>query len=535
MERYRNNMAATLSFQMSDFIEGFFYLNSQPFSLDDYPHMRIIYNIDPPEIVLSTSRQVAKSTTLANLALGKMVVMPQTRPEFSGGFRTLYIAPTVEQVKVFSHDRIAPVIDQTPIIKRYFINSSQIQNVFHKRFINNSSMYFRYAAASADKARGLSVDMLFADEIQDIPDDNITVIQQSMARSLYKRTLYAGTPKRTIGTLAKRMDVSTKNEWFVFCDHCNRWNYLDEGNIQHWGLACRYCHKAIDARNGQWVRTNPGSQLSEKNGQYIFEGFRISVLMFAHSPWVDWQKDVYIPFLQKPRGIFLNEYLGLPYDAGVQPITEADIRACCTGGPMRKEPDSYTMSYPCFIGMDWGPINSEVSKTVMSVLQRKGTQTEILYMKRYDGKQSDYAFIHRDIPRQFVKWHAVLIGADAGFGEAVNSEVRRRIANPTRLVALLHQGNQKQMMSWNQKINAYTLSRNRSMTWLFQKIKNKQIIFPQWEDFAPFARDILNIMVDYDEEKSKYKYINTNADDSFHSILYGDLIGELYTRTSAVE
>lgn len=528
-------MATTLTFQMSDFIESFFYLNSRPFSLDDYPHMRIIYNVDPPEIVLNTSRQVAKSTTLANLALAKMIVMPQTRPEFAGGFKTLYIAPTVEQVKVFSHDRITPVVDQSPFIKNHFINSSQIQNVFHKRFTNGSSMYFRYAAASADKARGLSIDMLFADEIQDIPDDNVTVIQQAMARSLYKRTLYAGTPKRTIGTLAKRWDVSTRNEWFVQCEHCNQWNYLDEQNIQPWGLGCRYCYRTIDARNGQWVRTNPDSHISDKTGEYMFEGFRVSVLMFAHSPWVDWQKDVLIPFQQKPRGIFLNEYLGLAYDAGVQPITEEEIRACCTGGPMRTEPDSYTRSYPVFMGMDWGPINSDASKTVMSIIQRRGTTTEVLYMKKYDGKESDYKFIHRNVPHNFSKWGCHLMGADAGFGEAVNSEIRGRIANPNRLIALLHQGNQKQMMSWNEKIMAYTLSRNRTMTWLFQKIKNRQIIFPDWKDFEPFARDLLNIMVDYDEEKGKYKYINSNADDAFHSILYADLIAEVYTRTSAIE
>lgn len=526
-------MAVTLTFRMSDFIEKFFYLNNRPFSLADYPHMRVIYNIDPPEIVLNTSRQVAKSTTLSNMALGKMTLFPQARDEFYGGFKTLYIAPTVEQVKVFSHDRVTPVIEQTPIIKKHFLNSAQIQNVFHKRFVNGSSMYFRYAAASADKARGLSIDMLFADEVQDIPSDNLDVIQQAMARSLYKRTLYAGTPKRTIGTLAGRWDDSTRNEWFVKCSHCEKWNFLDDKNIQPWGLACRYCFKTMDARDGQWVRTNPDSKISDKNGEYIFEGFRVSVLMFAHAPWVDWQKDVLIPYERKPRGLFLNEYLGIAYDAGAQPITEGEIRACCTGGPMRKEPDGYVTGANRFMGVDWGPINSEKSKTVMSVLMRRSDgKTEVVYMKKYEGRESDYAYLHREIPREFARWGIMLIGADAGFGEAVNAEIRTRISSPVRLVACLHQGNQKQMMSWNPKIAAYTISRNRTMTWLFQKIKKREIIFPAWEDFAPFARDILNIMIDYDEEKGKYKFINSAPDDAFHSILYGDLIGEVYMRSN---
>lgn len=520
-----------LKFKLSTFVEKFFYLNNRPFSLDDYPHMRIIYNIDPPEMVLHTSRQVAKSTTLANLGLSKMVVMPQTRPEFAGGFRVLYIAPTVEQVKVFSHDRVTPVVEQTPIIKKHFLNSSMIQNVFLKRFTNNSSMYFRYAAASADKARGLSVDLLLVDETQDIPSDNIDVIQQTMARSMYKRTIYAGTPKRTIGTLAKRWAHSTQNEWFVKCMHCEKWNYLDEQNLFPWGLGCRFCKKSLDARNGQWVRTNPAATKSEETGEYLSEGFRISVLMFAHAPWVNWQKDVWIPFQTKPRGLFLNEYLGLAYDAGVAPITEAEIKACCTGGPMRQAPDKVVESYPTFLGIDWGPINSENSHTVMAVISRRGKTSEVVHMHKFVGVESDYAYLHRQIPQEMVKWRAQLIGADAGFGEAVNAEIRRRIPNGNRLIALQHLGNQKQRANWNVNMNAYTLGRNRVMTDLFQKIKRREIIFPRWEDFEPFARDLLAIAIDYDEEKNKYKFVNSNPDDAFHAILYGDLVGELWHLT----
>lgn len=522
---------AQLTFKMSNFCESYFYLSGRPFSLDDYPHMRLIYNIDPPEMTFQTSRQISKSTTLANLGIARMIIMPQTRIEFAGGFKVLYIAPTVEQVKVFSHDRVTPVIEGTPLIKKYFLNSTVIKNVFLKKFVNGSSMYFRYAAASADKARGLSTDMLLCDETQDIPDDNISIIQQTMARSMYKHNIYAGTPKRTIGTLAKRWMASTRNEWFVECLHCQKYNFLDEKNLEPWGLACRYCRKSLDARNGQWVRTNKDSIIHNETNRYLHEGFRINVLMFAHAPWVDWQKDVWLPFQQKPRGLFLNEYLGLSYDAGVQPITEAEIKACCTGGPMRTDSDSYTMSYPCFLGIDWGPINSENSRTVLSVIQKRGAKYEVLYLHKYEGRESDYSYLHRHIPTEFAKWRARLIGADAGFGEAVNSEIRRRMNDPSRLIAYQHLGNQKQKANWNNNMQAYTLGRNKVMSELFQRIKNQEIVFPDWADFEPFAKDLMAIAIDYDEEKNKYKFINTHPDDSFHSILYGTLVAELYTLT----
>lgn len=523
-------MAAPLKFKLSDFVEKFFYLSGSPFSLDDYPHMKLIYNIDPKKLVLHTSRQVAKSTTLANFMLAKCILMPYSYAHHKGGFKILSVSPTVEQVRVFSYDRIDPVIEQSDVFKKYFVNGSTIQNVFQKRFLNGSVIYLRYGSATADRIRGISADMNCIDEVQDIPDDNIDVIEQTMARSYYKRAVYAGTPKHIIGPLANRWNQSTRNEWIVKCTHCARHNYLDEENIHPKGLVCRYCHLTLDARNGQWVRTNPDSVRSDETNDYLFEGFRVSVLMFAHAPWVNWQSDVYLPMQTKSRGIYFNEYLGLPHDAGVAPVTEEEIKACCTGGPMLQEPNNLVRDYPTFMGVDWGPINSEMSKTIMTIQQRRGDTLQIFHIKKFQGKEADYAHLHEFIPKEFYRWGCQLIGADAGFGEAVNSEIRARIYDPNRLIAFQHVPNQKALSQWNDNIKAYTLSRNQTMTNLFMMIKHKKIIFPDWADFAPFARDILAIAIEYNEEKNTYKYIKSGADDFFHSVLYGNLAGELFYR-----
>lgn len=518
---------------MSQFIEGFFYLNNSPFSLEDYPHMRTIYDVDPLKLVLHTSRQVGKSSTLANLNLGRMVVLPQTAKAFRGGFKSLFVAPTVEQVRVFSHDRVWPVIEQTPIIKQHFINSSMIQNVFMRRLTNGSALYLRYGSTTPDRIRGISADQNCFDECQDIPNDNISIIEQTMSRSMYKRSLYAGTPKRTIGSLASQWDKSTQNEWMPKCEHCGKYNYLDEDNIAEWGLQCRYCKMELNPKLGTWVRTNDDATADRDTGAFISEGFRVSVLQFYKAPWVNWQTDVWLPFKQKPKGIFYNEYLGLAYDAGVAPITEAEIRACCTGGPMRKEPDPYTRSYPNIMGIDWGPINSENSRTVMSVMSKRGDITEVYYMKRFEGKEADYGFLHEYIPAEMQRWQIRFTGADAGFGESANSEIRKRINDPRRLIAFQHQGNQKQKANWNHHMQAYTLGRNKVITEFLQGIKQQKFIFPDWADFQPFAKDIMAIAIDYDEEKNKYKYINSNPDDALHSILYGNLAAELYVRAGS--
>ena len=517
----------------SEFVQNFLYLNNAPFSLDDYPWMTTIYDVDPKELVMCTSRQVSKSSTIANILVERGIVMPATSPLYRGGFKSLFVSPTVDQTKVFSHERLAGVIEESPFVKNNYVNSTVIQNVFSKFFTNGSKINLRYSLLTADRIRGLSVDMIAFDETQDLLEDNIGIIEMCMARSHYKHEIFAGTPKRTMGVLAKRWKRSTKNEWMPKCTHCNKHNYLDQANIGLTGIICRYCGLPLDPKNGCWVRTNPGSTKNDKSGKYITEGFRVNVLMFADAPWVNYQTDILLPMTEKPTAVFLNEYLGIEFDSGVVPITEDEIRACCTGGRMRTEPDAYVNSYPTFMGLDYGPVNSTNSYTLHTIIQNRGNGImEVINAKRYTGREADFGLIHDSVPRDYYKWNCQLIGADNGYGEAANAEIRKRINDPHRLIAFQHLGNQKQRTSWNQKMEAYTLGRNKVMTEFFQKIKNRKIIFPDWEDFQHYAKDILAIALEYNEETQKYKYVNNEADDAFHSIIYGCLVAELHDKAT---
>ncbi|MBC8410373.1 MAG: phage terminase large subunit family protein [Rhodobacteraceae bacterium] len=206
--------AKTIEVLKSDFAESFLHLNGHLLSLDDYPHLRAIYNSQHKKLVLQFSRQTAKSTTLANMMITNSVIHPY--------FKTLYISPSVDQTKVFSHDRVNPALEGSPFLKQHYLSTSLVQNVFMKQLLNGSRMYLRYAYLDADRIRGYSADMCLFDEMQDQLEDNIGVIEETMSRSLHKRSMYVGTPKRTIGPLADRWDHSTQNEWMSKCSGCNK-------------------------------------------------------------------------------------------------------------------------------------------------------------------------------------------------------------------------------------------------------------------------------------------------------------------------
>jgi len=65
------------------------------------------------------------------------------------------------------------------------------------------------------------------------------------------------------------------------------------------------------------------------------------------------------------------------------------------------------------------------------------------------------------------------------------------------------------------------MNRTQVMTDYFLMIKNRKIIFPRWEDFEPYAQDILNINSEYDEERGVLKYTNSDPDDVFQALIYG--------------
>ena len=179
----------------SQFAEKILYLGGNPLSLDDYKFMRPVYNSTHPSIVLHTSRQISKSTTLANLMIANSVMIPH--------FKTLYISPTVDQTKIFSGDRVQPVMDESPYIHKHLMSTALAQNVFTKQLKNKSKMYLRYALQSADRLRGISADAVNFDEVQDLIPDIIPVANETMSRSMYKWNMYSGTPKTSTTTLAK--------------------------------------------------------------------------------------------------------------------------------------------------------------------------------------------------------------------------------------------------------------------------------------------------------------------------------------------
>ena len=126
--------------------------------------------------------------------------------------------------------------------------------------------------------------------------------------------------------------------------------------------------------------------------------------MFDRAPWVDWNKDVIEYRENNPEANFFNEVLGLEYDEGVLPVTEEELKACCTGGPLEHEPNKYYTGRPTYMGIDYGPINSKNSYTVVTIITRLDDgKFKLVYAKRYAGAEANYAYIHENVPKLYTR------------------------------------------------------------------------------------------------------------------------------------
>ena len=503
-------MPKELQLTRSQLCESCFYLNGYPFSLNDYPFLRAIYNLRADNLVLQFSRQTAKSTTLANILISNSLLIPY--------FHSLYVAPSSDQAKIFSHDRIKPVLEESPFIKKHYLSAKLMQNVFSKILTNGSRLFIRYGTKhTAFRLRGISADINCFDETQDIDSEIIPIIQETMSRSMYKRTIYVGTPKRTRGTLATIFNRSTKNEWIVKCDSCGKYNYLNETNIGDKGLICKKCGKQMNPKNGQWVPTNQAGE---------FPGFRVCALQFDGAPWVDWKKDIIDKQKLYARAQYFNEVLALPYDEGVSPVTEADLRNCCCDKTMAEMMNR--LSHPLYIGIDWGPATSTDSFTVMIMLYYDYVTNKIVvpFMKKYMGKEADFHSIHGDIVKRFHEHSVNIIAADYGLGESSTSELRSKLGYD-RVMNFYYSGSLKEETRWQSKLQAYLLNKVLILNNFFDNIKKGNFIFPRWAEFREYAQDLLNLQIDYNIEKNKTSYFNIGPDDITHAMVFASVLEKM--------
>jgi hypothetical protein len=499
-----------------------------PIAFDERGYLKRVYNTGHRKILLMTSRQTEKSTTLGN----KIMAMSGMRPNYY----SLFVTPSAMQTTVFSRTRIDDIVTISPLLAAQQHNS-KTWNILEKEWANGSKIYLRYAFLNADRIRGLSVNSIFVDELQDVLQQVMPVIEETASRFENTFQLYSGTPKSFDNTIEKYWSgASTMSEWCIPCDRHGtpkdpgswHWNVLGPKNLGLKGPICDRCGNPINPEHplAQWVEMNPLSR-EPGDGGAEFEGYRVCRLMV---PWFFKNPEKWREILEVhkryPTAQFMNEVLALSFDSGVKPLSRMEmIRACDDAYDMDEaKVIEIRASTELFAGIDWGTGADGAAYTVLTVggYCRGDGAFQVLYSKRFDGPLADPTNQMREIIRLLKLFRVELIGVDYGMGFHPNKKLSE-VFGPRRVHQFQYAARSTSKVIYKAKLHRNIVFRTPVMADIFNAIKSVKIRFPSWRVYEkPFANDCLAIRSEYSDTMKMIKYDKPRGttDDTFHSILY---------------
>lgn len=517
---------------LTSIVENMLTVDGLPFSFEGREYLKGLY--DPVKEyptgcrnqLWMSGRQVEKSTTQAakSAALGVCY----------SAFKTLYVAPRFDQVTVFSQQRFKPMCEDAAQLKRWCNPHKWLWQVGAKQFANGSFFNFRSCYLSADGARGISAHHLMIDEIQDIVSDNITVLEhcQSHADEESRYNSYAGTPKTNSNVITRRWENTCQFEWLSKCQACNHWNFLDDRIVGEHFYECARCHREFDPHKGVWVPQKP-SLLD------VRWGFRISQIMVPFKRHKDIREIRDDPQVSRKR--YYNECLGLPYDDGELALTKRDMELACAIGDGQppwspaKATAAHAKGIKFFAGVDYGSGESDSSSFTFLTIGFRHPHTgrfQIIYMKKFTGDDTSLAkqpkIIHDICSAYQVSW----IGADWGFGAALNQRLIEEYGwdrfQGEHLLLEYSYVSQKLKATWNSKGMRYTVDRTQCMTDLIDAIRTGKVSFFRQPEMDKYFSDFTSIFSEFNEKTGIMSYDHSMPDDGFQSTNYAFMAMKQY-------
>lgn len=523
--------------RLSTLSERLFMLDGKPFSLEDYPMHRAVYDGRYKRTVMCCGRQVAKSTSLSSFIVAESVCTPF--------FRQYYVSPTKEQTLTFSNLRVGALIRQSPVIKDYFQSPESADRVLFRGYTNGSINAFTYAKTNADRARGFSADRCSFDEAQDIIlTDVAPVVNAAMKNSKYRFETYVGTPKTMENPLQLLWEDSSQSEWAMKCDGCSKHTIVvDHRAIGKHGPICLNCGKGLNPRLGFWVDTvkpPPGKT------EHAFKGFHIPQPIIptnivacvkntednpnatedAESRWADIIHDMETMSASR----FRNEVLGVSDAKGARLISLEEIESLCTQHPLSPVPTPalkegllYT-----YAGADWsGDGTSGYSRTVLWIWGWNPSTQKLrcLFYKVYSGIHAEDAV--PEMARICQDWKVTLFVGDAGAGAMQNGTMRQHLG--AHRVTQVQYGSQKEALTWN-GMDRHQADRTTVIDNYLLMLKRGAVEYGRREEMKTAIDDVMNVFEEVTSSGKKvWRHAPTRPDDCLHAQVFGWLAWKIAT------
>jgi len=341
-----------------------------------------------------------------------------------------------------------------------------------KQFEGGSHLFIESTGLDGSRLRGLTLDVIFYDEVQLMREEAIGNTGKSLTAAQYGKNktsngieFYFGTPLGKQTPFHKMWLASSQQYFHLGCEECqrdfplytpgsNKWmeiwidDDLDENDPDHGFIVkcphCDHCQNKIEAtKRGKWVAYN-------KNENCKYVGFHLNQLFIPDKKntrsYVLAQHYDNHPI--NSAKVWNTEVLGEFYDNDASPITYDEISTACGdrtfGFSQSAAPGQFQKVY---LGLDWGDridTDSEDSKsasigrsyTTAVILAEDKNQLKIIYCEKF--KRTDPAYKTARIEALVRQYNVDLILADIGHGADMAFTLREKYGE--RFIACRGQG-----------------------------------------------------------------------------------------------
>lgn len=275
------------------------------------------------KVVVMSSAQVGKSEIILN-SIGYYIDYDPAP--------MMYVLPTDSMAATFSKDRVAPMVRDTPALKRKVEDTKSRatgNTIFHKKFEGGHLTFVGANAPSQLASRPIRI--LFADEIDRFPDSAGTEgdpLQLAIKRTTTfwnRKIIEVSTPTiKGASKIEKEYESSSMEHLNIACPNCGKyqtyeWEQLKfdhESGTKEFkllGYQCRHCNKI--EREVLWKK-QPIKWIAEHPERKDVRGFHLNELA---SPWKTWD-EIVEDFLEAKRQgkemlkVWHNTSLGLSWE-----------------------------------------------------------------------------------------------------------------------------------------------------------------------------------------------------------------------------
>jgi len=213
----------------------------------------------------------------------------------------LAVQPTVEMAKRWSKQRIASLIDGTPVLRdrvKEARSRDSGNTVQSKEF--TGGILVMTGANSAVGLRSMPVRYLFLDEVDaydfdvDGEGDPVSLATQRTITFGNRKIFLVSTPTiQGLSRIELEYEQSDKRRWWVPCPECGEYHVLEEKQLR-WEkdrpetaiYHCAACNASVPSHKKAWMNSR-GEWRADSPGVGKAAGFHLSGL---NSPWLTWQQ-----------------------------------------------------------------------------------------------------------------------------------------------------------------------------------------------------------------------------------------------------